>query len=279
MKPSIVFALVFVVAASVFGQEAQPKIKVYLLGTFHFAQTDSTYDVLSEQHQRSIAKLCESIQRHRPDKVFVERMPEFEYQNRVDSLYQVYRAGQFKPRRNEIYQVGFRVAKALGHPTIYQCDHPGMYGTYYQQCLEYAEKNGQMDILNAKAKGTTQTLEDRINNDSLFRKLDLLDYLKWLNSEPLQRASHAHYINVYPQVGYTDVFDTKRDDNYFLGSELTADWYRRNIKIYSKMIAQLDYSEQAIFLLIGNDHVPIIRHLFESNPWFEVVATEEWLND
>lgn len=277
MKNSIVFALVFAVASSVFGQDSQPKIKVYLLGTFHFAQTDSTYDVLSERHQRSIAKLCESIQRQRPDKVFVERMPEFEHQNRVDSLYQVYRAGQFKPRRNEIYQVGFRVAKALGHPTIYQCDHPGMYGKHYQQCLEYAEKNGQMDILNAKAKGTTQVLEDRINDDSLFRKLDLLDYLKWLNSEPLHRASHAHYINVYPQVGYTDVFDTKGDDDYFLGSELTADWYRRNIKIYAKIIAQLDYSEQAIFLIIGNDHVPIIRHLFESNPWFEVVPTGDWL--
>ena len=62
-----------------------------------------------------------------------------------------------------------------------------------------------------------------------------------------------------------------------MGAELTADWYRRNIKIYSKMITQLDYTENAIFLIMGNDHIPIIRHLFESNPYFEVVDTELWL--
>jgi hypothetical protein len=43
------------------------------------------------------------------------------------------------------------------------------------------------------------------------------------------------------------------------------------------MINQLDYSEKAIFLLIGNDHIPIIRHLFESNPYFEVMDVEKWL--
>jgi len=36
----------------------------------------------------------------------------------------------------------------------------------------------------------------------------------------------------------------------------------------------MDYNEDAIFLLIGNDHIPIIRHLFESNPYFKVIDTE-----
>ena len=99
--------------------------------------------------------------------------------------------------------------------------------------------------------------------------------MKWLNSKSVQQSSHAHYINCYPQLGNTNVFHY--DSTYFLGSELTVDWYRRNIKIYSKMIAQLDYSEKAIILIMGNDHIPIIRHLFNSNPYFEVIPTENWL--
>ena len=55
--------------------EGTEKIKVYLLGTFHFAQTDSTYNVLDENHQKSIEDLCEIIANQKPDKIFVERQP------------------------------------------------------------------------------------------------------------------------------------------------------------------------------------------------------------
>lgn len=37
---------------SVATSQAAKKIKVYLLGTFHFSQTDDSYDVRSEKHQK-----------------------------------------------------------------------------------------------------------------------------------------------------------------------------------------------------------------------------------
>ncbi len=248
------------------------KIRVYLLGTFHFAQTDSLYDVLTDKNQQSISDLFEIIKKQQPDKVFIERMPDFEYMNRMDSLYQSFRNGDTRVWRNEIWQVAFRVANDLNHKTIYSCDHPGQYGNIYSQLEEYASKHGQTGILNYQGNGITRPVTNLINEDSLMRKSDLLDYLCWLNSSGVQEASHAHYINLYPQIGNTDVF--RYDSNYMLGASLTVDWYRRNILIYTKMINQLDYSEKAIFLIIGNDHIPIIRHLFESNPYFEVIATE-----
>lgn len=253
------------------------RIKVYLLGTFHFAQTDSTYDVLEEHHQRSITDLCEIIKRQKPDKVFIERMPDYEYQNKIDSLFQVYvhRNEGTRKRRNEIWQVAFRVANDLGHPKVYQCDHPGRYGTLYNSIQEYAEKNNQLSILDYKAPGTTKPISSIIDEDSLMKKLTLLEYLQWLNSKKVQNSSHAHYINVFPQIGQTDVYNYSKD--YLLGTELTADWYRRNIYIYSKMINQLDYTEKSIFLIMGNDHIPILKHLFESNPYFEFIETHNWL--
>ena len=274
------FLAIVVFFISVFATDAWPQvtgkpIKVYLLGTFHFAQTDSTYDVLTPENQASILKLCEIIEAQKPDKVFIERMPDFEYMNKMDSLYQAYKAGDPNIRRNEIWQVAFRVAKKLDHPAVYSCDHPGQYGFYYTQIEEYAGKHQQSELLNYKGKGTTAPLTDFIDEDSLLANTDLLDYIRWLNSDEVQQTSHAHYINLYPQLGNTNVF--QYNDAYFLGANLTADWYRRNIMIYSKMIAQLNYTEQAIFLIMGNDHIPILRHLFESNPYFEVIDTEQWL--
>ena len=105
----------------------QRPVKVYLLGTFHFNQTDTTvYDVRSAKHQASIQLLADKVIAVRPDKVFIERMPEWEHQHHVDSLYQVYRKGGLRQSRNEIWQIGGRIATALNHPHRYQCDQPGM---------------------------------------------------------------------------------------------------------------------------------------------------------
>lgn len=251
------------------------KIKVYLLGTFHFGQIGSNYDVLNAHHQQSIQELCDIIQKQRPNKVFIERQPEFEYQNNIRGFYQTYKLGGGLIERNEAWQIGFRVAKALNHPTIYQCDHPGRFGGLYEQAQNYAKANGQMPVMEHQAKGTTQPFSHTSTYDSLLYSLPLLDFLRWLNSKEVMSNSHASYVNTYPQVGYNEFGEYHKD--YFVGTELTADWYRRNIYIYSKMINQLDYTEDAIFLIIGSDHVPIIQHLFASNPYFEVVEAEEWL--
>jgi hypothetical protein len=276
MKKLSLFILLLGVVTLHSSAQARPeRIKVYLLGTFHFAQTDSAYDVLTAEHQTSISKLCEIIKKQKPDKVFIERMPDYEYQNKMDSLYQAFRAGDTRKRRNEIWQVAFRVARDLHHPTIYSCDHPGQYGFYYAQIEEYALAHGQTDLINGNGKGITNPASSLINEDSLLMNSDLLEYMRWLNSKEVQETSHAHYVSLYPQLGNTNVFHY--DSTYFMGADLTVDWYRRNIKIYSKMIAQLDYQEKAIFLIMGNDHIPIIRHLFQSNPYFEVVDTEKWL--
>ncbi|MBL7702012.1 MAG: hypothetical protein JNM14_07155 [Ferruginibacter sp.] len=262
--------------ASIISIAQAKKIKVYLLGTFHFNQTDTlVYDVRNEKHQQSIKKLSDIVTGLKPDKVFIERMPEWENENRIDSLYQQYRKGALRKARNEIWQVGGRVAAALNHPHIYQCDHPGMYGYHYRQLADYANSHGQQDRLAFKGKGITMPLTSLVNDDSLKNAVDLLEYIRWFNSEKVQTSSHAHYINLYPQIGNTNVFNY--DSTYFLGANLTIDWYRRNILIYAKILAQLDYTENAIFLIIGNDHVPIIRQMFRENPYFDVVNTEKWL--
>lgn len=259
-------------------QPASPRIKVYLLGTFHFSQTDSTYNVLDEKHQQSIQKLCQIIAKQQPDKVFIERQPEYEFQNKIDSLFTLFSKMKSRKLRakNELVQVGFRVAKMLGHKKVYQCDHPGRYGSLYSNSLQYAKTNNQIGYLDATVQGTAVREDDLVNEDSLMQNSTLLEYIKWINSDAVMSTSHASYVSNYPLVGSKDFYNYD-DDDTLVGAEVIADWYRRNIMIYTKMINQLSFDEKAIFLIMGGDHIPILRHLFESNPNFEVDEIEDWL--
>lgn len=265
---------------SFLGFSQSPKVKVYVLGTFHFNQVDSLeYDVRDAKHQKSIEELSGIIMELKPDKFFVERMPEWEFENNLDSLYQEYRKGNLSRYRNEIWQVAARVATRLNHSMLYQCDNPGMYGFWYGEIEDYVNKHNEQYKLDFKGKGMTIPHNSLLNCDSLRNISDLLDYIRWWNSDKVQSTAHAHYINVYPQIGNTNAYTPapQIDSTYYLGANLTVDWYRRNILTYSKMLSQLDYTEKAIFLIIGNDHAPIIKQLFRENPYFELVETEKWL--
>jgi len=252
------------------------KIKVYLLGSFHFAITDSSYNVMDLNHQESIKELCDLIAIQKPDKVFAERQPEYEFQNKVDSIYSKYLSGEPLSRKNEIYQVGFRVAKKLNHQKIYQCDHPGQFGFYSSNAYKYAEEHNQLDVLSGNTLGTTVRYDDMVNEDSIMKNNTLLDYMRWINSDKVMQTSHASYLTNFTQVGSKDFYDYDNDDT-LIGAELTSNWYHRNIMIYAKIINQLDYSEDAIFLVIGAEHVPTIQSFFDANPYFEVIDHKDWL--
>lgn len=252
-------------------------IKVYLLGTFHFNQTEPEYNVLDKEKQESIEELCSLVAIQKPNKVFVERQPEFEFQNKIDSLYSNYVIDGKLNRKNEIFQIGFRLAKRLGHKKIYQCDNPGRYNYLMKTAMEYAKKNNQLPILVGEAVGTIERYDEIVNEDSIMQNNSLLHYMRWINSTQVMKTSHAFYITNLTQLGSHDFYNYD-DDDTLLGAQVVADWYRRNIMIYTKMINQVDYSsDKAIFLVMGSDHIPILEKLFNDNPNFEVIKNEVWL--
>lgn len=252
-------------------------IKVYLLGTFHFNQIEvSTYDVRQPAYQKDIVTITQRLYAAGIDKVFLESMPDFAIENRMDSFYQAFRQGDSLRVRNEIWQIGYRLAHWRQHERVYFCDHPGQYGNYLAQIRDYSEKHGELEKFEKGGPGVSFSIDRGLDDDSLRRQMSLLSYLQLLNDPVYQRMLHAHYISHYPILGHTDSYQYKNGE-FLLGAELTADWYRRNIKIYSHILNQLDFNEKAIFLLIGNDHIPIIRQLFEDNPAFEVVPVRQWL--
>ncbi|MCC6243445.1 MAG: hypothetical protein IT353_11425 [Gemmatimonadaceae bacterium] len=252
-------------------------IEVLLIGTFHFAQIDTlTYDVLKAPRRAEAERVVDALVRWAPAKVFVESQPEFN-QLAYDSLMQAHPAGADLPRRNEIYRLGMRTALRLGQRRVYLVDHPGRYGSLRAEMERVADATGKRAVMEGRDPFVQHALYERESGDEKRPSMTLPAYLQYLNSAEYRRTDHGVYVSRYPRVGWvrTDLSDSTGMAR--AGSELVADWYRRNVMIYSKTLNWMDWSERRIVIIIGAGHVPILRHLFESHGSFRVVEVDDVL--
>jgi hypothetical protein len=250
---------------------------VLIVGTFHFAQVDTLqYDVLEPVRRAEAERVVDALVGWGPDKVFLEWQPEFN-QLRVDSLMRTFSATGDEPRRNEVYRLGMRTALRLGQPRVYLVDHPGRYGALHDEVELVAARTGKQAVLDGSAPYTTRALYEVQSTDSVRLASTLPAYLQYLNSAEYRRRDQAVYVSRYPRIGYVPVTlaDTTSDPR--AGAELVADWYRRNVMIFSKVLNWMTWDERRIVIVIGAGHVPILRHLFESHGGFRVVEVADVL--
>src|SRR4051812_39814607 len=101
---------------------ATTRPEVLVLGVFHMNNpghdifNSNVDDVLAPKRQAEIAQLIEVLKTFRPTKIAVEREAG---DARITKDYNDYVAGTHQLTRNEIEQIGFRLARELGHKTVY----------------------------------------------------------------------------------------------------------------------------------------------------------------
>src|SRR5207245_4989523 len=104
-------------------------------------------DVLVPKRQQEIAELAAVLKKFQPTKIAVEA----DYGSEaVPKRYAEYLAGKHDLTRNEIEQIGFRLAKDFGHTTIYPVDADGDFP--FQRVIDYAKATGQSAKLEAHMK-------------------------------------------------------------------------------------------------------------------------------
>ncbi|MGI4762009.1 MAG: DUF5694 domain-containing protein [Janthinobacterium lividum] len=258
------------------------KIKVYLVGTFHFNASDSDVikgtkvDMDTPVLQRELDELVGKLQKTQATKVFVEWKQD--RQRFVDSTYARYRTGQRevgtqRQNNNEVVQVGYRLAKRLGQPRVYCADANGVYD--YATTQQYAKAHGQEAILN-------NMYEDKQLPDSLGSLLaarqkairaalgpaakysgeTLLMQFKRMNTEAADRGNMDAYLLHLARVG--------GGDNY-AGADLAGEYYKRNVRIYTNLLRAVDVQhDRAIVLLIGQGHVAFLKSILRYSSLFEV---------
>ena len=247
--------------------------KVLLLGTFHFGypnldghKTDSSkfIDVKSPVRQKELQELADVIERFKPTRIYIE----WNDQGWVDSLYGEYVKGKNKLGRNEIYQVGFRIAGQMKLPKLYAVDSwpfSAEFEKQYPWIDKLWEEGKPVDSLRDKYwdKKYSQMYSA---GDSIETTLTMLENFIWMAEPKTQQRMHGHYL--------CGGFNTQGNEG---PDAMSIWWYNRNLRIFNKILQTKPSQDDRIVVLFGNGHMPLLRHCFYSSPEFEIVELKQLL--
>jgi len=246
---------------------------VLTLGVFHFDRSRDGSDVVAKNHvdistelnQRELDTIIQRLKDFNPAKIAVEWRPE--YQSKLDSLYQEYLAGNYKLGLNEAFQVGFRLAKILGHKKVYCVDNNPPLPESINEIEDweaYADSLGHLGLWHSYDQENS-----RYNTfmDTIQKHLNVKDYLLLINSKKNVSRNKQLWTTGLVNVGYLDKY---------VGADLLGRWYRRNSRIYanSKNLVNPDLKEN-LLIIYGGAHKWILDELFDSSPDFQVVQFNE----
>lgn len=244
--------------------QSSPQAQVLILGTYHFAnpgldvvQTDVA-DVLAAAKQAEIEDVVESLARFRPTKIAVEVRAESA--PRLDSLYAAYRAGRHALARNEVQQLGFRLADRFMHSRLYGIDHEADFP--FDAVMAYAQEHEPGFVEWAQSALTA------IAAESNRRQLEntVAEILR-LSNDPREIAEgHAMYM-VIGGVGAGDSY---------VGADLLARWYERNIRTFADLRTIAEPGDR-ILVIFGSGHAAILRELVSSDPTLKLVEANDYL--
>ena len=249
-------------------------VPIMILGTFHFnyaengsdIKGENNFDITSEKRQAELNVLIGQIKQFKPTKIAVEKM--VTNQKTLDSLFRAYSNGQWKPGRNEAYQLGFRLAKELGLEGVSCVDtRPPQIelDTTVADWEVYAQSRDELVKWQAYDEPNRQT---NAYMEALKNQMTMTDYLLFLNNKKTKLR--------YKQFFLTGLVDVGAGDTY-VGADLTGYWYRRNTRIFTNIKKLAATREEKILVIYGNSHAWILEELFDASPEFEVIKVEEIL--
>lgn len=270
---STILCLVAVTAMGALGpaqgtpaREKAKRAEVLVLGTYHMANPGHDIynmqadDVLAPKRQQELAELAAVLKKFQPTKIAVEA----DYgTDAIPKRYAEYLAGTHPLSRNEIEQIGFRLAKDLGHTTIYPADADGDFP--WPRIVNYAKANGQSAKLEEISGGGWGAMV-KAQGDYL-KTHSVLEILLYLNSDA----------RVAKDVGFYYLVARFGEPGDYAGPDLLAEWYRRNIRIYNNVMKLVATPEDRILVVFGSGHLGWLRQDFASNPTLRLRKLEDFV--
>jgi hypothetical protein len=243
------------------GTEPLP-VKVLVIGTFHMANpgrdihNSKVDDVLTPKRQSEIAAVTEHLLRFKPTKVMAEWSAAT-----VLERYKSYLDGTLAPSRNEVVQLGFRLAKTAHVEGMYGIDVDGDFP--FEQVQTFAKEHGQEALVRSLLDAGE--VDAKVETE-LFAKQSISASLRYLNEPKRIAANH----NFYRQILHVGAGDTQP------GVELATAWYKRNFWICANLI-QLSKPGDRIVVFYGAGHAFLLRECAQQTPGFELVEANEYL--
>jgi hypothetical protein len=233
---------------------APGRAEVLVVGVYHMANPAGDVfnmeadDVLSPGRQAEIAEVVAVFRRFQPTRIAVEASFS---DRRTAARYADYVAGTYELTRNEIDQLGFRLARELGHRTVYAVDVGGEFP--FPRLVKYAQATGrssQFDSLQAEIGSIVAA------QTAYLASHTVLETLLEMNSDDQVAAGVGYYFR------YAD-FGEPWD---WAGADLVSDWFRRNMRIYSNITGLIESPAERVLVIYGAGHLGWLQYAFDNNP-------------
>lgn len=256
------FIIIFIFLTSLAHASAEKKAEVMIVGTFHMANPNkdlhnvNSQDVLTEDAQRQLNTISEQLSKFNPTKVMVEWPKQI-----TSERYESYLKGELPESRNEVVQLGFRLAKDNQLQHVIGIDSDGSFP--YQQLKEWAEANNKTSILDA-----TNEMGKYITS-----KIETMQNTKHL-SEILSFTSSPDYA-AFGQSYYSKMLLIGKDKEQ-PGAKLVSEWASRNYRICAKLLQNLADGERAI-VFYGSGHLYYLRRCVIDTPGVSLVEASDYL--
>jgi hypothetical protein len=263
--------------AIVAGPAEAARPKVLILGTFHFDNPGRdaykpkyTFDLFSEEGQKQLAELHARLAEFAPTKILVEQPSD--QQASLDRSYAAYRQGKSQDVANEVFSVGFALAKRLGHEKVYAFDAEA-------EWLPTAPDTEEAMQGEAERIGKLAFLDDPVlelyhkaaaKQEEVEQALTLRQRLRLMNHPDLLRASHGAYF----------FFASFRvnDGEAFPGPDgFASAWHNRNLRMFSNVQRLANTPEDRLLVIVGAGHVPILQQCAQCCPTMTWVSAYEFL--
>jgi hypothetical protein len=239
---------------------------VAFLGMYHFdnpnqdqfnIQSDS---IFSTKKQREIEALVRQLAKFKPTHIALEFNKN---DSALEKRYQQYLEGNYQLAASEREQIGFRLARLLGHRHIYPVDepsiqlnfNPGELATDYGHLLEALTKTGNKIVGNINSWVATKPVGTA---------------LSLLNSPELDKLNVDLYYHYLLPIGKGNVQP---------GLEAVTNWYKRNLFILKniKEMISADSAEKRVLVIFGQGHTAMLKQFLQFSTEFEVVDIQPFL--
>lgn len=167
--------------------------------------------------------------------------------------------------RNEITQIGFRLAQRMKHSVVYAIDEQSKTIAYYpfDKVEAYAKANGQ-DAEMASLKASWQAMGTAM--EAMQKRSTVTQILRELNSLPAISIDHSQHTNM-SRFGH---------GNEWMGADLDAAWYLRNAKIHAKLM-KIAKPDDRIVVFYGAWHNYWLRDVVRTMPGFVLAEPRAYL--
>ena len=236
-------------------------------------------DVLTPKRQAEIQELVDQLARFKPTKIAVGVDARREADNRAE--YDAYLADDFQLQRHEVHQIGFRLAKQIGHPETYCV---GYFGTKesprlpeskidwatFKDFRTFAKTHDQEHFLRPPPITEGKIVKDREGTTWIEPEKyePLIDMYKRLNEPEGRLADHQAYLKS-ARIGL--------DDRYPGANWLLYSWYAQNLKIFVNLTRITESTDDRILLIIGAAHVYLIQQFLEDSGDYIVKSPLKYL--